>query len=856
MKLPNNAGSFAGVMARIPRAAIAALTLVLVLALGFKVLVPLFSDDTDGGTTVSPAFQKFSDDLAHQISLAFDPYQQALNKLAGQPAVIDALRNGSNETRAALAAELQPPLDGVLALRLLPPDYSEPVPSAKPPLTYASVSMLNHAREDGKDIPMEAHLGGTPEEHLVLLKRVMAPNAEGQSVLIGFLHMSLKIDLLRKSLSDDAPARSYVEIRQIPGNAVASHGTKPSGDAPTTNSHVPDTRFVVTVAAAGAALPSASRDSGHGMLIPVIALGLACGGAIVVLLMRRRGGTAIALGGDDSVIFTGAIKAILDGAHPGLEQLLPGALRSGNGNGDTKAPLDKALAARAEADDVTRIKGMPAAPSSEDPTVPKPNSSVLDIDLDFNLDGALDDTVPGEGHVDRSIFRAYDIRGVVGETLTEEAVYEIARALGAEAEARGQKTVVVARDGRHSSEPFMQALAKGLLESGRDVLDIGLAPTPVLYFATNYLDAHSGVMITGSHNPAQYNGLKIVLDGQTLSGEAIQAIRRRVETRDYVEGTGSLQSTDIVAEYIRRISEEIPVSLGDALKVVVDCGNAVPGMVAPAILRAIGHDVIELFCDVDGDFPNHHPDPSLPENLQQLIAAVQEEGADLGLAFDGDGDRLGVVDAEGNIIWPDRQMILFARDVLARNPGAKVIYDVKCSRHLPMEIEAAGGEPVLSKTGHSIIKNLMQESGALLAGELSGHIFFRDRWYGFDDALYAAARLLEILVNSGKPPAEVFAELPGGFATPELRLDMPESRHAEFMDKVMSATAEFEYAEINTLDGMRADFVDSWGLIRPSNTTPCLTLRFEGDGAEALEDVKTRFRKMIQSIDSSLKLPF
>ena len=387
-------------------------------------------------------------------------------------------------------------------------------------------------------------------------------------------------------------------------------------------------------------------------------------------------------------------------------------------------------------------------------------------------------------------------------------------------------------------------------------LDIGLAPTPVLYFATNFLDAHSGVMITGSHNPAHYNGLKIVLDGQTLSGEAIQAIRRRVETRDYVEGTGSLQSTDIVAEYIRRISEEIPVSLGDALKVVVDCGNAVPGMVAPAILRAIGHDVVELFCDVDGDFPNHHPDPSLPENLQQLIAAVQEEGADLGLAFDGDGDRLGVVDAEGNIIWPDRQMILFARDVLARNPGAKVIYDVKCSRHLPTEIEAAGGEPVLSKTGHSIIKNLMQESGALLAGELSGHIFFRDRWYGFDDALYAAARLLEILVNSGKPPAEVFAELPGGFATPELRLDMPESRHAEFMDKVMDATAEFEYAEINTLDGMRADFVDSWGLIRPSNTTPCLTLRFEGDDLEALEDVKTRFRNMIKSIDSSLKLPF
>ncbi|MBX9607090.1 MAG: phosphomannomutase/phosphoglucomutase [Gammaproteobacteria bacterium] len=466
------------------------------------------------------------------------------------------------------------------------------------------------------------------------------------------------------------------------------------------------------------------------------------------------------------------------------------------------------------------------------------------------------DVTPKDGGVDGSIFRAYDIRGVVGAGLTEDSVYQIGRALGAEAEARGQRTVVVARDGRHSSEALMQALAKGLLESGRDVLDIGLAPTPVLYFATNYLDAHSGVMITGSHNPAEYNGLKIVLDGQTLSGDAIQAIRRRVDSQDFIEGTGSLQSTDIVAEYIRRISEEIPVSLGESLKIVVDCGNGVPGMVAPAILRAIGHDVTELYCEVDGNFPNHHPDPSQPENLTALIEAVQEEGADLGLAFDGDGDRLGVVDGEGNIIWPDRQMILFARDLLARNPGAKVIYDVKCCRALPLEITAAGGEPILSKTGHSIIKNLMQETGALLGGELAGHIFFKERWYGFDDALYAAARLCEILVSSGKPPAEVFAELPGGFATPELRLDMPESRHADFMERVTEAAAMFEYAELNTLDGVRVEFVDSWGLVRPSNTTPCLTLRFEGDDAEALADVQARFRKLLLGIDGSLHLPF
>ena len=429
------------------------------------------------------------------------------------------------------------------------------------------------------------------------------------------------------------------------------------------------------------------------------------------------------------------------------------------------------------------------------------------------------------------------------------------RTLGAEADARGQKTIVVARDGRHSSETLLAALTKGLLESGRDVLDIGLTPTPVLYFATHYLDAHSGIMITGSHNPAQYNGLKIVLDGETLWGDAIQAIRQRIENGDFIDGTGSMQSAEIVPDYIRRISEDIPVTLGNALKVVVDCGNGVPGIVAPAILRAIGHDVVELFCEVDGDFPNHHPDPSQPENLQQLINTVADEGADLGLAFDGDGDRLGVVDGEGNIIWPDRQMILFARDILARNAGAKIIYDVKCSRLLGAEITAHGGEPIMSQTGHSLIKAKMKETGALLAGEMSGHIFFQERWYGFDDALYAAARLLEILINSAESPGEIFAALPSGVATPELRLDMPEEAHADFMQQVLAA-ANFENAEVITIDGLRVEFSDSWGLIRPSNTSPYLILRFEGDDEGALETVKGQFRDLLTGIDAGLSLPF
>jgi phosphomannomutase/phosphoglucomutase len=454
-----------------------------------------------------------------------------------------------------------------------------------------------------------------------------------------------------------------------------------------------------------------------------------------------------------------------------------------------------------------------------------------------------------------SIFRSYDIRGIVGETLTPEVVYQIGRAFGAEAGARNQQTVIVARDGRVSSLTLRGALVEGLRDAGRDVLDIGLTPTPVLYFATHYLDTRTGVMVTGSHNPAQYNGLKMVLDGETLSGAAIQSIRERIETQDFTSGSGNLQEIEIVPDYIRRISEDIPVSLGDALKVVVDCGNGVPGIVAPHILRAIGHDVIELYCEVDGEFPNHHPDPSQPENLEDLIAIVRHEQADLGLAFDGDGDRLGVVDREGNIVWPDRQLMLFAQDVLSRNPGAKIIYDVKCSRLLPEFIRKAGGVPIMSKAGHSLIKQKMQETGALLAGEMSGHIFFKERWYGFDDALYSAARLLEILVNANLPPEQVFASLPQAAATPELRLDMPEERHAAFMQQVSDAL-DFPDGELTDLDGLRVDFAHSWGLIRPSNTTPCLVLRFEGDDEAALSEVKERFRTLLSGIDPSLTLPF
>ena len=451
------------------------------------------------------------------------------------------------------------------------------------------------------------------------------------------------------------------------------------------------------------------------------------------------------------------------------------------------------------------------------------------------------------------IFKAYDIRGIVGKTLTAEIVFEIGRAIGSEAIARKQDTMVIGRDGRLSGPEFAKSLGGGLRAAGVNVIDIGMVPTPVLYFATHHLNTGSGVAITGSHNPPDYNGLKIMLGGETLSGPAITALRTRIVEGNLTSGAGTVKSVDVVSDYIARITSD--VKLKKPLRLVVDCGNGVAGGLAPRVLRALGCEVSELFCEVDGHFPNHHPDPSQPENLQDLIRAVHAQRADLGLAFDGDGDRLGVVTAEGSIIWPDRQMMLYAQDVLSRNPGATIIYDVKCTRNLAEVIAQHGGLPMMWKTGHSFIKAKMQETGAALAGEMSGHIFFKERWYGFDDGLYTATRLLEILSHDARAPSAVFAELPETVNTPELKLEMKEGEHFKLMERLQKS-AQFPGAKLTTIDGIRADFDDGWGLARPSNTTPTVVIRFEADNTAALERIQQQFRSALLSLDPSLKLPF
>ena len=451
------------------------------------------------------------------------------------------------------------------------------------------------------------------------------------------------------------------------------------------------------------------------------------------------------------------------------------------------------------------------------------------------------------------IFKAYDIRGIVGKSLTANVVEAIGHALGSEATARKQHTIAIGRDGRLSGPELIAALARGIQKSGINVIDVGCVPTPMVYFAAYQLQTNCAVMLTGSHNPPDYNGLKMVLAGETLSGETIQKLRTRIEKNDLAHGSGSYVQRDISADYIARIVSDI--KLARPMHITVDCGNGVAGAYVANLYRQLGCQVEEMYCEVDGHFPNHHPDPSQPENLQDLITSLRDNESELGLAFDGDGDRLGVVTKDGKIIYPDRQLMLFAADVLSRNPGAEIIFDVKSTRNLFGWIRSHGGKPTLWKTGHSLVKAKMQETGALLAGEMSGHMFFKERWYGFDDGLYSGARLLEILSKVKNPGATLNA-LPDAVCTPELHINTAEGENHSLLAQLQH-TAKFSDAkEIITLDGLRVEYDDGFGLARPSNTTPVIVLRFEADTTEALHRIQNDFRRIFQQSAPHLKLPF
>ena len=767
--------------------------------------------------------------LAVQLGEALQPALDRLQEYAQDPRVVAAASAAANTEREPLETEIAEAIPGALRVRLLPPDVAQPDDSTRPPLSYVTLDQIRRAMSDSGLALAEMHAIGTADEHLSVIRRVPPTG-----VPVGLLQLALSPKRLSEPLSRLELHGLQAELTMPAAGerplVVARTAERRAGEAELAHNLVPGTALQLHLRGPGG-LHADETGSEEGISLLPLAMAAVVVAGLLALALVRAARTA----SPETTDWQGAVRAILEGQYPGLEALT-----------DPNAPLPEPQPFDPTPEWARRP--VPAEPAPEPAPVgagklPSEPPAVPQIQA-----GA---TVPP------GIFREYDIRGVVGESLTPEVVLQLGRAIASEALALGQPTVVVARDGRLSGPALLNALTQGLRGAGCDVLDIGMVPTPVLYFATHYLDLRTGVMLTGSHNPPEYNGLKIVLDGRTLSGDAIQAIRRRIEGGEFAEGDGRLEHTSILTDYIARIGDDVPMALDRPLRVVVDGGNGVPGLVAPDVLRALGHDVLELHCEVDGSFPNHPPDPSQPENLQDLIISVKHEKADLGLAFDGDGDRLAVVDGQGNIIWPDRQLMLFARDLLQRHPGARVIYDVKCSRKLADVIRAAGGEPEMWRSGHSLIKARMEETGAMLAGEMTGHLFFGERWYGFDDAIYAAARLLEIIGASGKTPTALFAELPTTVATPELHLALPESEHATFMASLMPlAEAAFADAEISHLDGLRVDYPDRWGLVRPSNTTPNLVLRFEGDDGEALASIENEFRNLLRAVDPTIALTF
>jgi len=800
--------------------------------------------------------------LADTLALRLAAYTEGARAVARDPAIVALARAGDTDGLARRAKELRALFPWALTLRFLPAGLSQPNKQIEPQIGFACLDMMQEAEKTRQAPPVEVHVPGTPQQHIDIIQPVLS--ADGTRVL-AHLQLPLKVEALNQwlkalaveggfvSLVQTVANRAGVQLAQLGDANVRSEGR--SAEVP-----VPGTRWQVNLW-----LPRQGELGlfGNGFLLVLVVGALMS--VLVVLLVWRSLSRTISF---DLENFMHMMADELRGrkAHQyplTMPEFREASRRIANlvesntmererdddasslslkelriEDMDDSQIMDVSQVAVEELDDISAFEqareARQAAASKPEPA-PAPAS-------------ATPPALPPE-----EIFKAYDIRGVVGQTLTAAHMELIGKALGSEAISRGVHRIAFARDGRLSGPELGQALVKGILSTGVDVVDVGMVPTPLLYYAAAELTDGSGVMLTGSHNPPDYNGIKIVLDGESLSGDAIQTLRERVYNKDFVEGQGQYETHPVSSKYVERVTSEI--RLQRPLKIVVDCGNGVAGGIAPKLYRALGCEVVELYSEVDGRFPNHHPDPSQPENLKDLIEMVRTSGADLGLAFDGDGDRLGVVAPDGSIIWPDRLMMLFAADVLARNPGAQIIYDIKCSNGLTSVIWERGGEPIMWKTGHSLIKTKMQQTGALLAGEMSGHIFFKERWYGFDDALYAGARLLEILAADERPVKDVFDSLPDAVNTPELRVELTHAELEPFMDELL-AKADFPEANITMIDGLRADFEYGWGLVRASNTTPSLIMRFEGRDAEGLAQVQERFRELLLSIRPDLRLPF
>ena len=795
--------------------------------------------------------------LALSISSHLDILQNTVSNMAATTEVIASVKSNNAIQQAQIESQMEALLPTVLKIRILPANIDNLDNSSLPHMGNADLLMIQETLKK-KQLPTIQGVG--KNRHLAITAVI-----KKDGVSIGVILASLKFDFLQSTFNRPHIPEGFIELKQ--GNASLTKAGNSSLKTDSINT-VKISRSAWSINYWSTHTQSAGALSviASPIIIPVL---LAC---LIFFVSYRNLGKSLR---QDQGSILKAVKDLLSGKSTGsypisleeMKAIIPTMIqfkRVLDNEDSTSSELISDTETDAFFDEQDHLSFLSTEPGIEnnetkDKTIGN-NPVSLPIQTikqqEPNHDIFIPDSQPlVKKDTKSTLFKAYDIRGLAGKTLTQEVVFNIGRAVASEAKEQSIKTIIIGRDGRTSSPALAESLAKGIASTGVNVLDIGLVPSPVVYFVTQHTEGKSGIVITGSHNPAEYNGLKITINGESLAGDKIQLLKQRIDDENYLTGeAGSIEQNNMFTnEYIGTISEDIHIAR--PMKVVVDCGNGAAGKLSPILLKTLGCEVIELFCDIDGTFPNHHPDPSNPDNLIDLITAVQHYEADVGIAFDGDGDRLGVVDNQGKIIWPDRQMMLFAKDVLASKPGSEIIYDVKCSRHLGEQIAKNGGRPLMWKTGHSFMKAKLKETGAALAGEMSGHIFFNDRWFGFDDALYSASRLIEILSADTRNSAEVFSDFPDSINTPEINIQLPDGENAKFMEQLISA-ADFNDGKIIDIDGLRVEFTDGWGLVRASNTMPVLVLRFEADNKTALKRIQSQFKDLLTKINPDLTIPF
>ncbi len=816
---------------------------------------------SDLSQTKEKATQSLANGLASNISSHIHSLQATISKMAQSTEVIEAINSDNPRQMKVTALMLEQFMPDVMKIRILPSTVTNLDETRIPHMGNADLIMIQDTLLKKQSAVIQ---GQGENRHLAITSVIMVDN-----VPAGVILASLEYKFLTTLINAPHLSNSLIELKQQNASLAKTKGI--SGDSALNKQiKVPHTSWSIHYSPTSSTSSSSFSTIIAIFIIPPVIIGIA------LFIAYRNISNSLR---QDLGTILKAIKDLFSGKTVGSYPLHFNEMKSLIStmvqfkrvldHGGTDFPSE--LIENTESDDFfdepegIGFLDMEDEALSEGSSIQMPSSPISlpeTADADFP-DLSIVASVTGENIVEKtqvktataSIYKAYDIRGIADKTLTKEMVFEIGKAVASEVKEKNIDTIVVGRDGRLSSESFAESLSQGIISTGVNVLDVGLVPSPLVYFVAQHTEGKSAIVITASHNPPEYNGLKVIIDGDSLSGERIQQIKQRVDDKNFVVGNlGSIDKNDMfINEYIGIIAED--THLVRPMKVVIDCGNGAASKLAPSVLKTLGCEVFELFCDIDGNFPNHHPDPSNPDNLQNLIAGVEHYQADIGLAFDGDGDRLGVIDSNGKIIWPDRLLMLFAKEVLANKPGAEIIYDVKSSHHLKDFIAKQGGRSIMWKTGHSFIKAKIKETGAALAGEMSGHIFFNDRWFGFDDAIYSAARLIGILSDDTRDSAKVFADIPESTSTPEINIELAEGENVILMEQLL-AKADFKDAELITIDGLRVNFVDGWGLVRASNTMPALSLRFEADDIVSLDRIQSEFKDLLIQIRPDLKIPF